>query len=376
MSSPILVTGGTGTLGTLVVRELQARGRQVRVLSRKPRQGGPDKTAAGDPQWFVGDLLTGIGVPAALEGVGTVVHCATGRKGDAKMGAQLMIAGARAGRPHIVFPSMVGCEVIRSDEYRDKRAVERMLESGDLPWTVIRCTHFHEHLEAELAHVARLPLMLVPAATRFQPIAAAEVADRLADLSSGIQSHRVPDLGGPQILTAAELAGIWLAETGRVRKLLEVNKRGKEYEGWRQGAHLAPQRAVGEQTFASYLAATLRFREAETVAFAAAQEQQKVSDRELAKAAKQAEKVARKTEREQAREAAAQPPAPADPVRPVAPPFDTMRPVPPPADSVPPAPQYRGESDQAVLPPQAGSPLLPPSDLPPRPGLPGDVSTA
>ncbi len=81
---------------------------------------------------------------------------------------------------------------------------------------VLRCTHFHEHLEAELAHTARLPLMLVPAATRFQPIAAAEVAERLADLSSGIQSHRVPDLGGPQILTAVELAAIWLAETGRV----------------------------------------------------------------------------------------------------------------------------------------------------------------
>ena len=41
MSLPILVTGGTGTLGTLLVRELQARGRRVRVLSRKPRPGGP-----------------------------------------------------------------------------------------------------------------------------------------------------------------------------------------------------------------------------------------------------------------------------------------------------------------------------------------------
>ncbi|HEX3829483.1 MAG TPA: SDR family oxidoreductase [Sporichthyaceae bacterium] len=366
MSTPILVTGGTGTLGTLLVRELQARGRRVRVLSRKPRPGGSENASADEPEWFVGDLLTGIGVPAAVDGVGTIVHCATGTKGDAKMGAQLMIAATRASRPHVVFPSMVGCEVIRSDQYRDKRAVERMLESGELPWTVLRCTHFHEHLEAELAHTARLPLMLVSAATRFQPIAAAEVAERLADLSSGIQSHRVPDLGGPEILTAVELAATWLAETGRVRKMVEVNKRGKQYEGWRQGAHLAPERAVGEQTFAAYLAATRRFREAETVAFEAAREQQKATDRELAKAAKQAEKAARKTERDQTHEF------------PSSGPDHLGRAILPPPATIEPGQQSTGraQGDQAVLPPQGGSPMLPPDDRAGRPGKPGDVSTA
>ncbi len=298
MSSPILVTGGTGTLGTLLVRELQARGRLVRVLSRKPRPGGSANASADEPEWFVGDLLTGIGVPAAVDGVGTIVHCATGTKGDAKMGAQLMIAATRR------FPAAHRGPVdgrLRDHPQRSvARQARRRADAGERRTAldcVLRCTHFHEHLEAELAHTARLPVMLLPAATRFQPIAAAEVADRLADLSSGIQSHRVPDLGGPEILTAVELAAIWLAETGRVRKMIEVNKRGKQYEGWRQGAHLAPERAVGEQTFAAYLAATRRFREAETVAFEAAREQQKATDKELAKAAKQAEKAARKTER-------------------------------------------------------------------------------
>jgi hypothetical protein len=226
---------------------------------------------------------------------------------------------------------MVGCETIRSPQYRDKRAVERMLESGDLPWTVMRCTHFHEHLEAELAHAARFPLMLVPGATSFQPIAAAEVADRMADLCTGIQSHRVPDMGGPQILSAVEFASTWLAETGRVRKVLEVNKRGHQYEGWRTGAHLAPERGVGEQTFGAYLAATRRFRDAEAVAFEAAQAQQKATDRKLARAAKdaakaqeraakdaekltqQAEEQARKVQREQARAERLQPADPQTP---------------------------------------------------------------
>ena len=37
MTSPILVTGGTGTLGRLVVKHLRAAGCDVRVLSRHSR---------------------------------------------------------------------------------------------------------------------------------------------------------------------------------------------------------------------------------------------------------------------------------------------------------------------------------------------------
>ncbi len=37
--APILVTGGTGTLGSLVVARLQDAGRKVRVLSRRSREG-------------------------------------------------------------------------------------------------------------------------------------------------------------------------------------------------------------------------------------------------------------------------------------------------------------------------------------------------
>ena len=65
-SSEALVTGGTGSLGRRVVDRLRAAGRDVRVLSRSERPG----TASGD-------LLTGKGLGEAVEGVGTIVHCAS-----------------------------------------------------------------------------------------------------------------------------------------------------------------------------------------------------------------------------------------------------------------------------------------------------------
>ena len=53
MTSPILVTGGTGTLGRLVVRRLRDAGRNVRVLSRRSRE------AEDGIQFVRGDLATG-----------------------------------------------------------------------------------------------------------------------------------------------------------------------------------------------------------------------------------------------------------------------------------------------------------------------------
>ena len=70
MPSPILVTGGSGTLGRLVVSRLRDAGRDVRVLSRTSPRLGPGTTVVA------GDLMTGDGVELAVSGVETVVHCA------------------------------------------------------------------------------------------------------------------------------------------------------------------------------------------------------------------------------------------------------------------------------------------------------------
>jgi uncharacterized protein YbjT (DUF2867 family) len=74
VTAAVLVTGGTGTLGRLVVARLRDAGCDVRVLSRR--------RAAADGMAFVtGDLATGEGIEAAVDGAGTIVHCAGSSKG-------------------------------------------------------------------------------------------------------------------------------------------------------------------------------------------------------------------------------------------------------------------------------------------------------
>ena len=76
MNAPILVTGGTGTIGSRVVPLLRAAGKDIRILSRHPRESEPGI------EHVVGDTVTGDGLAQAMSGVDTVLHLAGGAKGD------------------------------------------------------------------------------------------------------------------------------------------------------------------------------------------------------------------------------------------------------------------------------------------------------
>lgn len=297
MSTAILVTGGTGTLGRKLVRKLVAAGRDVRVLSRRDRPGiEPGTPKLPDwPDWFVGDLRTGIGLPKALEGVGIIAHCASVPGADVEATAQLLIAATRAGKPHIVYPSRIGADRIEEDSYRDRRAVERLLADSELPWTVVRISHLHEHLDAALRRATRRPWVFVPADTSYQPIAAHDVAERMVDLCTPMQAHLLPDVAGPEIIDAEDLTAFWLDAVGRKRKLIVVRKRGKLYAGYREGYHLAPERTLGQQTFADFMAelAAAPGLEKEQKMEQAAKEKAEKADQALREKAEKAVKAAK-----------------------------------------------------------------------------------
>src|SRR3954452_23549057 len=203
METPILVTGGTGTLGRRVVARLQAAGRPVRVLSR--REGRDVVT---------GDLTSGEGVDAALDGTEVVVHCAGTNRGDDDKARNLVSPAKRAGVRHLVFISVVGADripvVSRIDRamfgyFAAKLAAERIVEDSGLPWTTLRATQFHDLTLLTVRQMAKLPVIPVPSGFRFQPVDAGEVATRLVELTLGTPSGLVPDLAGPRVYEMAEL---------------------------------------------------------------------------------------------------------------------------------------------------------------------------
>ncbi|MFF3248614.1 SDR family oxidoreductase [Streptomyces sp. NPDC002870] len=244
----ILVTGGTGTLGRLVSDRLRERGHEVRVLSRHA-------------QPYTVDLRVGSGLDAAVEGVDAIVHCASSpRGGDDRAAAHLLAAARRASVPHLVYISIVGVDRLPLAYYGVKHKVERMIEEAGASgqgWTVLRTTQFHDLVLRLLAAEARLPVLPLPSGVSVQPIDTGEVADRLAELAVGAPAGRVDDMGGPQIRPLADLARAYLHATGRRRPIVPMRLAGKAYAGYRSGAQLTPERAVGKVTFEEFLARRL-----------------------------------------------------------------------------------------------------------------------
>jgi uncharacterized protein YbjT (DUF2867 family) len=250
MPRSVLVTGGTGRLGSHVVPRLADAGLNVRVLSRKPQR---DDAHGAD--WTVGDLRSGDGVDAATSGVDVIVHCATATRGDAEAARNLIGAARHAGSPHLVYVSIVGVDALPMGYYRTKLRVESLVADSGLPFTIVRATQFHDLLVRIFAAQRFLPALLIPARTSFQPIAPSEVAGRLVELSLAEASGRVADLGGPQILDAGELARVYLHAVGRHRRVQSVRIPGSVGRGLRAGANLTPEHAAGRITFEQHLAA-------------------------------------------------------------------------------------------------------------------------
>jgi uncharacterized protein YbjT (DUF2867 family) len=261
MTSPVLITGGTGTLGRLVVPRLREAGCHVRVLSRRSHEPGDGI------QFMIGDLVTGEGLEGAVDGVGTIVHLAGSAKGDEDKARNLMRAASRAGARHLVYISVVGAERIpvvsgvdrtMFGYFASKRAAEKVVADSGLPWTTLRATQFHDLMLMVARQLAKLPVMPVPAGVRFQPVDAGEVAARLVELSLGKPSGLVPVIGGPRVYEAAELLRSYLRASQRHRLLVPVRLPGKAARAVRAGANLAPEQAVGRRTWEDFLAERLR----------------------------------------------------------------------------------------------------------------------
>ena len=231
-----LVTGASGELGRVLVKQL---GPTVRKMSRTAR--------AGDG-WVVADLKTGVGLAAAVDGVDTIVHCASSPSGDAEAARNLIKAAP--GVRHLIYISIVGIDRVPLPYYQAKLAAEQVIESSGVPHTILRATQFHTLLVRIFTAAARLPVMPVPAIPD-QPIAVSEVAAELAKLVGADPAGRVPDLGGPENRPLTEFAKVFLAARGKRRPVLPVRLPGKTFAAFRRGEHLGPAR--GSITFAEYL---------------------------------------------------------------------------------------------------------------------------
>lgn len=253
--STVLVTGGSGMLGSTLVGTLVQRGHQVWAASRHASSADlPEGVQAVDV-----DVASGAGLGPALEGVDAVVHAASSPSGDTQAvdvqgTRRVVVAAAEAGVSHLLYVSIVGVGEIPYSYYRAKFAAEQIVATGRLPWTVQRLTQFHPFVDSLLDRVTMGPLTVVPASTPLQPIDLTDAAACLADDLQAGPSGRAPDRGGPKVEQAADLAGQWRNIRKPGGRVVTVPVPGRLGRSLRGGASTCPEGASTGADFADWLA--------------------------------------------------------------------------------------------------------------------------
>jgi uncharacterized protein YbjT (DUF2867 family) len=253
MTSSVLLTGGTGTLGRLVTPLLRDAEHTVRVLSRHSHE------PADGIDYVTGDLLKNEGIEAAVDGAEIILHLAGGPKGDDDATRNLVRAASRTGVRHLVYISVIGADRVPLGYFRSKLGAERAVADSGLPWTTLRAAQFHDLVLTVVRAMVRLPVLPIPGGLRLQPVDAGEVAARLVELMLDRPAGLVPDLAGPTVYGLAELVGGYLRISGRHRLTMPVRLPGKVGRAYRAGENLTLDNAtVGKRTWEDFLAERLR----------------------------------------------------------------------------------------------------------------------
>jgi uncharacterized protein YbjT (DUF2867 family) len=250
----ILVTGGSGGLGGQIVPRLVDAGYQVRIISRRP---APAQLAAG-VEWAQADLATGEGLAEAVAGVDQIIHAASQpfkqtQEIDVDGTERLLRLAEKEGVSHFLYISIIGVDRIPFSYYKYKLAAEKLVQSANLNWSILRAAQFHTFLDLLTSGLARLPIMLVPTGFRFQLIETGEVADAIVKGIQAGQRGRWPELAGPEVLTWGEIAQSWLAARGEQRRIVRLPIPGKVGAGFRAGYNTIPNRPSGNITWEEWL---------------------------------------------------------------------------------------------------------------------------
>ena len=251
MRGDVLITGATGTLGHRVVGEATEAGHKVRALSRKSHVGYTGV------HWAKADLLSGEGIDAALDGIDTVIHCATqGTRKDVVSAGNLIAAARRAGTANIIYVSIVGINRIPLPYYKAKLRVEEALSASGLGHTIIRVTQFHDLIETIFSIQRFSPALIAIKDVRFQPIDTRDVAAHLVSLIDEGAAGRVDDIGGPAVFDHDELGRMYLISRNSRRRVLSLPVPGGIVAALKSGANLVPANPIGTIGFAEHLART------------------------------------------------------------------------------------------------------------------------
>lgn len=240
----ILVAGGTGFVGSGIVRELASRGMPVRVMSRRA-EGVARRFPGLDVQGVTGDVREPESLAVAMDGADTVIGCVqfpgfpmeNPRRGltfeevDAKGTMRLVEAAKRAGVRRYIYLSGAGADPdARYHWFRAKARAEAAVRDSGITHVILRPSWIYgpedRSLNRILSLARRLPFAPIignGSRQRLQPAFINDVGRVVADsVELAAADNHTFELGGPEVLTMDEVVRTALEVMGRRRRLIHI----------------------------------------------------------------------------------------------------------------------------------------------------------
>ena len=241
MQDLVTVFGGSGFLGSQVVRALAKAGHRVRVAVRQPHLAGKMRLLGdvGQVEIVQANVRNRASIDRALSGVRAGVNLVgilyeTGRQKFQAVhttGAQLIAASALAqGVEHMVQMSALGADLDSPSEYARSKAMGEAAVREVFPGAVILRPsiifgpgdNFFNRF-AEMAVLSPVLPLIGGGHTRFQPVFVGDVAQAVqAVLTAPASAGLTYELAGPATYSFKALMDLVVAETGRKRALLPL----------------------------------------------------------------------------------------------------------------------------------------------------------
>jgi len=208
----IVVIGGSGLIGSKLVRKLREHGHQV--VAASPDSGVNTLTGEG-----LADAIAGAAVVVDVSNSPSFEDAAVLKFFETSTG-NLLKAEAAAGVGHHVALSVVGTERLSESGYfRAKIAQEKLIRKSSIPYSIVHATQFFEFIkriadDATDGDTVRLSPVLI------QPMAAEDVASAVARISIGSPVNGIVEVAGPQQFRLDELIRRFLSERDDPREVI------------------------------------------------------------------------------------------------------------------------------------------------------------
>jgi len=216
----ILVTGGTGFVGSNLIRRMRKDGIAVRALVRSAARAAWLRDLGVEV--VAGDISDPASLETAAAGMERVVHLvgiiqeasgSTFRSVHIEGTGHVLEAAKRAGVKQFFFQSALGTrENAKSAYHRSKWEAEQLVKAGGLPYTILRPSLIYgagDQFTVRMSEMIRLsPVLPVIGSGRskVQPIFIDDVAGCIVKaVTSDSFLGRTFEIGGPEQLTYEEV---------------------------------------------------------------------------------------------------------------------------------------------------------------------------